>query len=160
MPTNQQSTGTETAAFQAARAYRADLRQVLIQLEDVLASPAPGRVGDWSRGLHEVLIDVAASFERHIGVTEGEGGLLAEIAEHSPRLANAIQRLRVEHGQIRERLSRALIDVRGLQQADDTDQAEHLREQVMRLLAVLVRHRQHGADLVYEAYTVDIGGSG
>jgi hypothetical protein len=32
------------------------------------------------------------------------------------------------------------------------------RDDVQRLLGEIVRHRQHGADLVYEAYHVDIGG--
>jgi hypothetical protein len=34
-----------------------------------------------------------------------------------------------------------------------------MRDQVTTLLTDLVRHRQHGADLVYEAHAVDIGGS-
>ena len=34
------------------------------------------------------------------------------------------------------------------------------REEVTTLMGQLVRHRQAGADLVYEAYEVDLGGSG
>jgi hypothetical protein len=34
------------------------------------------------------------------------------------------------------------------------------REEVTTLMGQLVRHRQKGADLVYEAYDVDLGGSG
>ncbi len=33
-----------------------------------------------------------------------------------------------------------------------------LRESVMEVLVDLARHRQQGADLLYEAYAVDIGG--
>jgi hypothetical protein len=33
-----------------------------------------------------------------------------------------------------------------------------VRDLGMALLASLVRHRQRGSDLVYEAYAVDIGG--
>jgi hypothetical protein len=35
---------------------------------------------------------------------------------------------------------------------------EHQRRHALELMAALVRHRQRGADLVYEAYSVDIGG--
>jgi len=34
------------------------------------------------------------------------------------------------------------------------------RDRLLALLGSLVRHRQRGADLVYEAYAVDIGGTG
>ena len=34
------------------------------------------------------------------------------------------------------------------------------REEVTTLMGQLVRHRQKGTDLVYEAYDVDLGGSG
>ena len=34
------------------------------------------------------------------------------------------------------------------------------REACIRLLGRLVRHRQRTSDLIYEAYAVDIGGSG
>ncbi len=35
-----------------------------------------------------------------------------------------------------------------------------LREEVTTLMGQLVRHRQSGSDLVFEAYEVDLGGSG
>ncbi len=44
--------------------------------------------------------------------------------------------------------------------ADDTyvAWAEELRVELTALLAALARHRQRGADLIYEAYAVDLGG--
>jgi len=35
-----------------------------------------------------------------------------------------------------------------------------VRDDLQRLLGRIVRHRQHGADLVWEAYAVDIGSAG
>ena len=35
---------------------------------------------------------------------------------------------------------------------------DNCRDDLQRLLGGIVRHRQHGADLVWEAYNVDIGG--
>jgi len=142
-----------------ARAQRADLRKAMVRLERALARPAPGRVAEWSDLVHDELVDLAATFERHIAVTEGDTGFLAEIAEHSPRLINAITRLIEEHGRIRVELASTLDHIRRLSPTADDEAITAVREHVMNLVAGLVRHRQHGADLVYEAHAVDIGGS-
>jgi hypothetical protein len=142
-----------------ARAQRADLRKAMLRLERALARPAPGRVAEWSDLVHDELVDLAATFERHIAVTEGDSGFFAEIAEHSPRLIHAITRLIEEHGRIRAELSSTLDHIRRLHAAADQAAIDALREHVTKLVADLARHRQHGADLVYEAHAVDIGGS-
>jgi hypothetical protein len=41
---------------------------------------------------------------------------------------------------------------------DVKERSTRVRELGTQLLATLSRHRQRGADLVYEAYQVDIGG--
>jgi hypothetical protein len=35
-----------------------------------------------------------------------------------------------------------------------------VRDDLQRLMGRIVRHRQGGADLVWEAYAIDIGGAG
>ncbi len=141
-----------------ARAQRADLRKAMIDLERSLARPAPGRVREWSDAVHEALVGLAATFERHIAVTEGDSGFLAEIAEHSPRLIHAIERLQAEHDRIRQELSSTLAHIRRLPGHANDDEIARLRDHVNVLVTDLVRHRQHGADLVWEAHAVDIGG--
>lgn len=149
----------DSALLRMARAQRADLRKAMIELERALARPAPGRVADWAEQVHEALVALAATFERHIAVTEGEGGFLAEIAEHSPRLINAIKRLREEHERIRQELSSTLAHIRRVEHHAGNEAIELVRDHVTVLVTDLVRHRQHGADLVWEAHAVDIGGS-
>lgn len=156
-----QASETTTATpeiLRVARAQRADLRKAMIGLERSLARPAPGRVTEWSDRVHEALITLAATFERHIAVTEGDSGVLAEIAEHSPRLINAIERLATEHERIRRELSSTMAHIRRLPAHASDDDIETLRDHVTVLVTDLVRHRQHGADLVWEAHAVDIGG--
>lgn len=148
-----------SALLRTARAQRADLRKAMINLEHALARPAPGRVPEWSSQVHDALVDLAANFERHIAVTEGDSGFLAEIAEHSPRLINAIQRLCDEHERISDELTSTLRHVRRLERGSNDADIADAREHVTTLVTDLVRHRQHGADLVYEAHAVDIGGS-
>lgn len=141
-----------------ARAQRADLRNAMIDLERSLARPAPGRVEQWTHDIHDALVGLAATFERHIGVTEGDDGFLAEIGEHSPRLINAITRICEEHDRIRRELSSTLAHIRRMPRRASDEDVEQLRDHVMELLSDLARHRQHGADLVWEAHAVDIGG--
>ena len=142
-----------------ARAQRADLRKAMLQLERALARPAPGRVVEWADLVHDELVELAATFERHIAVTEGDSGFFAEIAEHSPRLIHAITRLIEEHGRIRAELASTLDHIRALDATADQTTIDTVREHVTTLVTDLARHRQHGADLVYEAHAVDIGGS-
>jgi hypothetical protein len=56
-----------------------------------------------------------------------------------------------EHAHIRE-----LID--DLQARASGSDVNTVRDLGTALLASLIRHRQHGSDLIYEAYAVDIGG--
>lgn len=152
------TTPADPTLIRTARAQRADLRKAMLDLERSLARPAPGRVADWSDNVHEALVGLAATFERHIAVTEGDDGFLAEIADHSPRLINAVERMCAEHNRIRQELSSTLAHVRRLPAHADDDDIETLRDHVTVLVTDLVRHRQHGADLVWEAHAVDIGG--
>jgi hypothetical protein len=152
--------GVDADLLRIARAQRADLRKALITLERALARPAPGIVPEWAERVHDALVELAAMFERHIAVTEGSDGFLAEIAEHSPRLINAVRRLTEEHRRIRVELAATLQHIRDLPPSADEAAITSAREHVTALVVDLARHRQRGADLVYEAHAVDIGGDG
>lgn len=147
----------EEAALRSVRVERADLFEELVRLEHALAAPLPGRIPAWSATLHEALVDLAAAFERHIAVNEGPNGLFAGIRDAAPRLDGELTRLTREHADVRNELAAALSTIREVESSGDPDAALEAREQVTALLVKLTRHRQHGADLVWEAYAVDIG---
>jgi hypothetical protein len=143
-----------TSALEAARGQRLSLRRAIAGLEDALTARGgdpdglPGRLAVALERLQQV-------FAVHVEVTEGPGGLYQEIIENSPRLASRVTRFRREHVEITEAIGRGVAAAR----ADrDAEGAQALRDQAVRLLADLVRHRKRGLDLVYEAYHVDIGG--
>jgi hypothetical protein len=91
----------------------------------------------------------------HVEITEAEDGLYAEILPAAPRLAHMMDVLRREHHEIREALDHAL---HAIEAPEGAGEPEALREELLGLLGHLVRHRQKGADLLYEAYDVDLGG--
>lgn len=139
----------ESEALGAARERRVELKQAMSDLE--LA--AAGAAGDaaWTDGLRSALEEVGNSLVAHVEEVEADDGLLADLIADAPRLAPRVQRLRDEHPQLAEQLERC----RAL--LEDPDPHE-IRRAVLDLLVAFVHHRHAGADLVYEAYNVDIGG--
>jgi hypothetical protein len=146
------STPTELAAV---RARRAELRETINLMEAALAAPARGRAVVWGEVVHASLMMVADDFGAHVEVTEGPGGLHQAILAGDIRLANAVEALTVEHEQIAEEIALLVADSQPPVTENDVD---GVRERATRLLGHLVRHRQRGADLIYEAYATDVGG--
>lgn len=147
-PASQHST-TGANSLAAARRHRAELLQVIQAFEVALAVPA----GDprWRERVAERLHALRDAFGEHVIVTEGSAGLYAELLEYAPRLARDVDVLIREHAAI-------LAAVDALAGRLPTRDVERLRGWSSDLLRELARHRQRGADLVYEAYATDIGG--
>jgi hypothetical protein len=139
----------------AVRIRRAELRDTLDTLERALAAPALGRDVVWGEVVHEAVVALADDFVAHVEVTEGPGGLHQSILAGDLRLANAVNALTAEHKQIAAEIASLVADSAPPVTAQDV---ADLREGATRALGHLIRHRQRGADLVYEAYQTDIGG--
>jgi hypothetical protein len=146
------STPTE---LHAVRARRAELRETINLMEAALAAPARGRAVVWGEVVHASLMMIADDFGAHVEVTEGPGGLHQAILAGDIRLANAVEALTAEHAQIAEEIATLVADSQPPVTENDVDD---VRERATRLLGHLVRHRQRGADLIYEAYATDVGG--
>jgi hypothetical protein len=146
-----------TPALEAAKRRRATLHDALVHLEFAISSPAAGRVPGWTDQVLKEMVGLRDAFEQHIIVTEKPGGLYEEIMERAPRLAGNIHKLQDEHPQIDTAIQGMLAKLEG-GIAEGSWPLETARDDLQRLLGRIVRHRQHGADLVWEAYNVDIGG--
>lgn len=146
---------TPTLAETARR--RADLHFALIAVEKAITRPAIGREPDWSKDVVRSLQDMEHAIADHIEITERTEGLYDEISEKAPRLAAQIQRLRDEHPEMRD-TTHDLISRLETTSVGESWPLDEARDDLQRLLGRLVRHRQRGADLVWEAYNLDIGG--
>ena len=137
-----------TEHLERARHDRAGLRSLIGRVERALASPGGGRADAWTKELGVELEDLADAIETHIWVSEESGGILDEIVAHEPRLAHRVDRARQDHVELRRRceLARAAL-------AHGVDEA---RDRTVELLMAIVRHRHLGADLVYDAFNVDL----
>ncbi|WP_213453644.1 hemerythrin domain-containing protein [Rhizomonospora bruguierae] len=135
----------------AARWHRAALVPTIDSFERALVEPGPPEAlpGRLTTAVHAL----RSSFADHVGATEGPDGLYAELLDQAPRLAPGVTVLVRDHA----RVAAAIDALAGRLDAPDTDPDE-LRRRSGRLLRWLCRHRQRGADLVYEAYDTDLGG--
>jgi hypothetical protein len=148
-----------TPALGEARKRRQTLHDAIVQLEMAISSPAAGRVTDWSGQVTKDMVGVRDAFEQHLIATEKPGGLYEEIMERAPRLVGTVKRLQDEHPPIAESIAKLLARLEAGEVDSPTWPLDKARDDLQRLIGAVVRHRQKGADLVWEAYNVDIGGT-
>lgn len=143
-------TDQEGDALRSARKRRYALQEAIGEVEQAVAAPAAEPT--WHSQLEVRLLGLGLALGQHVEEVEGPDGLLAELMTEAPRLANHIRRVEAEHPVLTEQLA-GVIDLVAAEA-----EAGVVRAAVMEVLSGLSRHRQQGADLVYEAYKVDIGG--
>jgi hypothetical protein len=141
-------TGT---ALDTARRHRAEMGQAVQAFAEAVAAPATSAA--WRSAVATRLAALRERLQQHVVVTEGTDGLYAEMLEHAPRLSRQIAALTADH-----RSLEGAVDTLARRLRDPARPVERLRPSAEDLLAHLSDHRQQGADLVYEAYTTDIGG--
>jgi hypothetical protein len=142
-----------------ARARRAQLLAAINALECALAVPA--RDPTWAAQVQAGVDRLAIAFDAHVDATEGADGVYAEIMHNAPRLGFAVNQLIDEHTETRTAiaaLGKLLDELAGVTPGTASTLIERIRDDGTTLLASLGRHRQRGADLVFEAYEQDIGG--
>ncbi len=148
-----------TPALGEARKRRQTLHDAIVQLEMAISSPAAGRAPEWATQVTKAVVGVRDAFEQHVIVTEKPGGLYEEIIQRAPRLAGTVKRLQDEHPAITESVTALVERLDAGQVESDAWPPDNARNDLQRLIGAVVRHRQKGADLVWEAYNVDIGGT-
>jgi hypothetical protein len=140
--------------------HREVLRSAIFRVEDALAAPSFGRVTAWAADLAGSLRTLEEVFADHIHITEGTDGLYDDLLHLAPRLDHRIQLLRGEHVRIVSELT-ALLDsldaAGGSPGSVDDEHVEAWRRDGTAALGLLVRHRQRGIDLTFEAYRVEGG---
>jgi hypothetical protein len=139
----------------ALRRHRAELGSSMAALEQALAPPISGRHSLWAERVDVALVELSADFDEHVAITEGPGGLHDAVLAATPRLSNAVRRLADDHTAIKGLVGDLLARVRPPVTADAVDA---IRELGTALLGRLARHRRQSADLVHQAYQVDLGG--
>ena len=148
-----------TPALSEARKRRATLHDALVHLEIAISSPAAGRIPEWTALVTKEVIGVRDAFDQHVMVTEKPGGLYEEIITRAPRLDGTVRRLKQEHPEIVEKVAQMVERLEKATIGGPEWPLDDARDDLQRFIGTVIRHRQKGADLVWEAYNVDIGGT-
>jgi len=156
---------SESTKVASIRSRREALFQAAVGLEDALAGP----IGDHERWRLRVAMAVdhaVARISEHIAQTEGPGNILDEIVAMAPRLDRQVKQLKVDHEHLEKAAHTLALAVAELSSEHDDltpeqieDAAIAVRNQAVEVMGQITRHRQRGADLLYEAYHVDLGNS-
>jgi hypothetical protein len=149
------SSMSEQGFLEELRRRRAELRGSIAALEGALAAPARADHARWVERVHVALVELAADFREHIDITEGPDGLYRDVLKSAPRLSDAVAGLTREHVLICDQVDDVLAR---LTAPGATEGVDKVRDVATALLGRLVRHRQRGSELVFEAYQFDIGG--
>jgi hypothetical protein len=147
--------------FVVARHRRAELLAAIHSLERALATPAGEP--SWLERVDARVEVLRRAFGDHVTATEGAEGMYADILRSAPRLKFGLDRLVGEHADATaslDALAKVVADAAAARGTGPTDPAaiDRVRDDATDLLGRLLRHRQRGADLVFEAYEQDIGG--
>lgn len=139
--------------FAGVARQRSQLSQAMHQVE--LAAAAPAARKSWVVDLQHGLRQLEIAFNHHIVEVQSPHGLLDQIVEQAPRLQRTVAVTRDDHATIAGSIGSVLDMVSG---DDASIERDEIRDAVMVVLMALSRHRQKGADLIYDAYDIDIGG--
>lgn len=137
----------------AIQIRRDDFYEAILALEQALAAPAGDHPAAWVASLRAPVEHLRGVLEAHVFGTEGEGGLFPEIREHAPRLIHAMDRLQADHDPLRDAAAALATSLDAVTSDADVD---GVREAGVELIRRLLVHRHRGAELVYDAYWVDV----
>lgn len=142
---------SESPGLSAALAMRERLYEAQLAVGRAIGAPIASGAR-WRKRLERALERITAALEEHVEETEGTSGILAEIIDQAPRLWREVEQVRGEHLELAEETATVVDALRS-----DASEAV-LRKRAHELVKHFEQHRHHGADLVYEAFGVDIGG--
>lgn len=145
--------GRNREVLAAVRVRRDRLYEAVLDLERVLAVPAGDHPREWADDVGGIVGTLGSVLDAHVADTEGDGGFFDDVRDRAPQLLHAAEQLRTEHGPLVE-ATRSLSD-RIASVGSDVD-VDEVRDEAVELIRRLLLHRQRGAELVYDAYSVDI----
>jgi hypothetical protein len=139
----------------AIRIRRDRLYDAILAVERALAAPAGDHPAGWAAALAAPVDNLQEVLDAHIDGTEGPDGLFEQIRHDAPHLLHAVEGLRDDHNPLlvaTTSLANALPGV-----VDDAT-VDAVRTSALDLVRRLLEHRHRGAELVYDAYSVDVSG--
>ena len=133
--------------YAGINADHAEIRQGIESLLGELAGD-----GNSVYSLRGAISSLTSRLREHF--QEEEGGLYSDLLNEHPRLANKLERLLAEHGEIIEQLNQAVALM------DREAPAAEIRERLQRTFHAILQHESYETGLIMKTEWEDIGGSG
>ena len=137
----------------AVRIRRDRLYEAVLAVERAIAAPAGDDAPRWAASLAAPVDNLQEVLSAHVSGTEGADGLFEQMREDAPHLLPQVERLRGEHDPLLDG-TRTLKE--SLPNVQDDEGVDLVRMHALDLLRHLLEHRHRGAELLYDAYQVDV----
>lgn len=147
-------TNPNSEAVQGSRRDRRRGLDAMHEVERLASAPAPGRAEGWRDDLLGALEELSASIHEQRSASGAAGSLLSDVVAEAPRLASSIEELLEREQQVAERIDRL---IRRLADLSRTMPVGDVREELAEVTREIRELRAWETDLVYEAYSVDLG---
>ena len=137
-----------------SRSDRARSLDSLHAVEQYAGAAGPSRPDEWRDDLLLALDDLSSSLYEQFARSASEDGLLASVSEDAPHLTPAITELRQRQSALLEEVDDLRQFLADLTRPVDVDA---IRSRVAEITAEVRELRAWETDLVYDAYTFDLG---
>jgi hypothetical protein len=137
----------------AIRVRRDHFYDAILAVERAISKPAGDAPEGWAAALAAPVESLQATLDDHVSGTEGHDGLFEQMRDDAPHMLPALERLRGEHDPLLDG-TRVLAD--SLSNVHDDDGVDLVRMHALDLLRRMLEHRHRGAELIYDAYAVDV----
>ncbi len=149
-------TGSQDALLEEGRSQRVRILMASHRAEACLTAAAPGRELQWRDQVFEALNLLRASLREAGQRGESAGGLIADLKSVGGKYYHRVGRLQQEFDELIRRCD-AMIEHLQSQGREETIDYADIRQRITWLLTSLKHHQAREADLVFEAYGIDIG---
>jgi len=142
--------------FRTSKADRDRSLDAIHLLEVHAASAGPGREEEWRASVQGALETLRAALSQQAENSLGPDSLLSTIRTEQPHLCPKIDQLRRRHQAVSEQIDELNTELRSVAERAVIDIADI--RQTLDLIATELRYqRARESDLVYEAYSLDLG---
>ena len=141
------------ALIDAIRVRRDRFYEAILGVERAIATPAGDDAEAWAAALAAPVDNLQEVLAEHVSGTEGEEGLFEQMRADAPHLLPHLEQLQKEHAPLVEGTQHLALS---LPNVHDDDGVDLVRMHALDLLRHLLEHRHRGAELVYDAYAIDV----
>jgi hypothetical protein len=145
----------DSVALAENRTDRERSLHALQELELRAGSPAPGREAQWLEQVLHALDTLETMLATQHQNSADDASILADIQREQPRFHNRVVQLRRDYHALHEAVSRLRTQLEAI--PPDEIHSTDVRQRLDRVATELRYQRAREADLIYEAFNVDLG---